>query len=531
MAITFNDNFEINAPKPVRDTDVVGGGQAYATKEDIPAEARYIFMPTFDGTLAWRLVGGTDDGDWLAVPNVTSVAITPTDGIEVDAGSPITTAGAITLGINAAALLAHIGVFAGAEVNVQSDWDSGSGDSLILNKPTISDVAYNATSWNGNLDIATKNAIRDKFEALTGEHDAVTLNASATAGGLGLSTQEITFRAATNALTGYATAAHITAIEANTAKDTNVSTALSAGTITAITYGITSDGGADDLVLPEATTTVAGLLGADKWDEIVANTAHIALTNNPHTVTASQVGLGSVTNVATSDVAYNATSWNGNLDAATKNAIRDKIETMAGGVSEVTSATTAQLTVVNGTTTPALTIVIGAVSNGSTDLVTSDTVYDHVASTLASWVPQATFANGYVVGAGGLSLPAPDTWVKVPTWTNGANSRVSMGTGQFTVLYAGTYEINVAGSFSFTTAGISTTATLRLAVFVDSVEQTNLEVSVDTIDGIIIPFTINGLEELGVGEIISLKVRTDDAGTFTLGYGNVTIKQIGFEAP
>lgn len=62
-------------------------------------------------------------------------------------------------------------------------------------------------------------------------------------------------------------------IVANTAKTGNVSTALSTGTVTATTYGITSDGGADDVVLVEATTTVAGLLGADKWDEIVANTA------------------------------------------------------------------------------------------------------------------------------------------------------------------------------------------------------------------------------------------------------------------
>lgn len=32
-----------------------------------------------------------------------------------------------------------------------------------LSIPTISDVAYDATTWNGNLDGATKNALRDKF--------------------------------------------------------------------------------------------------------------------------------------------------------------------------------------------------------------------------------------------------------------------------------------------------------------------------------------------------------------------------------
>jgi len=70
-------------------------------------------------------------------------------------------------------------------------------------------------------------------------------------------------------------------IDANTAKETNVSTELSTGTVTATTYGITSDGGANDVVLPEATTSAAGLLGADKWDEIVANTAKV--TNATHT--------------------------------------------------------------------------------------------------------------------------------------------------------------------------------------------------------------------------------------------------------
>ena len=48
-------------------------------------------------------------------------------------------------------------------------------------------------------------------------------------------------------------------------------TALSLGTITATTLGITSDGSVDDVVLPEANTTQAGLLGSNKWDEIVAN--------------------------------------------------------------------------------------------------------------------------------------------------------------------------------------------------------------------------------------------------------------------
>ena len=55
------------------------------------------------------------------------------------------------------------------------------------------------------------------------------------------------------------------------------STELSTGTVTATTYGITSDGGTDDVVLPEADTDNAGLLGADKYDEIVENTAKVGV--------------------------------------------------------------------------------------------------------------------------------------------------------------------------------------------------------------------------------------------------------------
>jgi hypothetical protein len=79
----------------------------------------------------------TSDGE-IAGGTVTSVAITGSDGIEVDSGSPITTADTIVLGINASALRTHLNVSNGAEVNVNADWDSATGDSEILNKPDLS---------------------------------------------------------------------------------------------------------------------------------------------------------------------------------------------------------------------------------------------------------------------------------------------------------------------------------------------------------------------------------------------------------
>lgn len=76
------------------------------------------------------------------------------------------------------------------------------------------DTAYDAGTWDNNPDAASKNAIRDVINGLGGGHDPVTLG---TASGLSLSTQELSLALATNASPGAASAAHITALEAATA--------------------------------------------------------------------------------------------------------------------------------------------------------------------------------------------------------------------------------------------------------------------------------------------------------------------------
>ena len=104
----------------------------------------------------------------------------------------------------------------------------------------VSDIAYDVTTWDAVIDIApSKNAVRDKIATM----DA--------------------------------------AIAANTAKNTNVPTALSVGTVNTNTVSITSDGSADDVTLPAATASTAGMLTTAKWAEIVANTNKV--TNATHT--------------------------------------------------------------------------------------------------------------------------------------------------------------------------------------------------------------------------------------------------------
>ena len=77
-----------------------------------------------------------------------------------------------------------------------------------------------------------------------------------------------------------------TAIGLNTAKETdvdhNITTNLSAGTLTATTIDVNSSDGTN-ATLVEADTTNAGILGSDKWDEIVANSLKISYNSTAST--------------------------------------------------------------------------------------------------------------------------------------------------------------------------------------------------------------------------------------------------------
>lgn len=74
-------------------------------------------------------------------------------------------------------------------VLLNTDTDNSSGAKLQVNgDATVSDDAYDATSWNGNNEVPTKNALRDKIETLGGGNtiytadDAITGNRTVTAG-------------------------------------------------------------------------------------------------------------------------------------------------------------------------------------------------------------------------------------------------------------------------------------------------------------------------------------------------------------
>ncbi len=72
-----------------------------------------------------------------------------------------------------------------------------------------------------------------------------------------------------------------TDVAANTAKNTNVPTALQIGTASTDVVNITSDGGTDDVTIPTATTGNAGVMSKVIFDGWLANTIHSASTHAP----------------------------------------------------------------------------------------------------------------------------------------------------------------------------------------------------------------------------------------------------------
>ena len=84
-----------------------------------------------------------------------------------------------------------------------------------------------------------------------------------------------------------------------------------------------------------------------------------------------------------------------------------QVKTYIAGVTEVTSATTNQLTVANSTTTPALSIVTAAVVNGGTGLATGDQIYDFVIG--QGYQPGTVTSIAVAAGTGLTSTGSPIT--------------------------------------------------------------------------------------------------------------------------
>jgi hypothetical protein len=75
-----------------------------------------------------------------------------------------------------------------------------------------------------------------------------------------------------------------------------------------------------------------------------------------------------------------------------------------GDLKSVASTTTAQLTVANGTgPNPTLAIVTGSIADGGTNLVTSDVIFDYVATIAGGLVDSVTTGNANTIAIGGTA--------------------------------------------------------------------------------------------------------------------------------
>lgn len=115
----------------------------------------------------------------------------------------------------------------------------------------------------------------------TARHAAITLDASATTGGMSLAAQAISNRAATNAQTGYMTAALVGNIETNNSKNTNVSTNLSMGTVDGTQYNINSSDGTN-VALPLANTNNWGIISDEMFDQLATAVTHYGDNTQAH---------------------------------------------------------------------------------------------------------------------------------------------------------------------------------------------------------------------------------------------------------
>ena len=175
---------------------------------------------------------------------------------------------------------------------------------------SISDTAYDATSWDGVTDIApSKNAIRDKIEAMPAEIVSDTAYDESTWDGV------TTIAPSKNAVRD-----KIEVMISDTAYD-----ATSWDGVTTIAP---SKNAVRDKIESMGSASVSDTAyDATSWDDVT-------------TIAPSKNAVRDKIEVMISDTAYDATSWNGVTDIApSKNAVRDKIETISSGSTGTWTAT------------------------------------------------------------------------------------------------------------------------------------------------------------------------------------------------
>jgi hypothetical protein len=233
---------------------------------------------------------------------------------------------------------------------------------------------------------------------------------------------------------------------------------------------------------------------------------------------------GSLPSPATGHIYYDGTTDN-------KVKVRDnsQIQTVAweswvttnypGTVTSVSSATTNQLTIANGTTAPSLTIVTGAVVDGGTALATGDQIYDFVIG-LGYSTTTGTVTSVAIAGTDGIDVDSGSPITSAGTITLGlsnvpntslANDSITIGDSTIALggtdttltgltdidLTAGNHTIfdNVGANTLTIGAGTTTVAIPGDLVVTGTTTTNNVEV-VSTSNGVIFEGNVADANEL-----------------------------------
>lgn len=161
------DEHANNYTLPAPTTTVLGG-----VKRNTGSAGQFVLGIDANGALEYGTPAGAG--------TVTSVAVSGSDGIEVDSGSPVTSSGTIALGINASTLKSHLALN-NVENTALSTWAGGTS---LTTLGTIVTGTVPAANVSGLGDAATKNTGTTAGTVSAGDHSHSAFTGDSGSGGV-----------------------------------------------------------------------------------------------------------------------------------------------------------------------------------------------------------------------------------------------------------------------------------------------------------------------------------------------------------
>ena len=260
-------------------------------------------------------------------------------------------------------------------------------------------IANTAKETNVSTDLSTTTSTTTITVNSSDGNNAVLPVASTTDGGVMSAAlfDEVTANTAKDGIT----TVQANAIIANTAKETNVSTDLSTTTSTTTITVNSSDG--NNAVLPVASTTDGGVMSADLFDEVTANTAKI--TTDATSVLAAGAVMTTGVQTITGTKTFSSTIIASSIDS--------------DGALELNSST-------------------GAISIGN------DAIAQNI--NIGTGAAARTVTIGNATGATAINLTSGSGGITMTTGTNGAISIDPNGTGNLTLGSADNTTTSLSGN-------------------------------------------------------------------------------------